>query len=102
MQNDEIISKLEEIRQLTLLNTKKALTLSETALLTSLSKSHIYKMCMLKKIPYFKPNGKLTYFDKDEITAWMLQNRISTSAEIEAKAINYVVTGKKGGKKWKE
>jgi hypothetical protein len=55
---------------------------------------------MNKKIPYYKSQGgKITYFDKDELNAWMLQHRVKTVNEIETEAANYLVTGKKGGAK---
>jgi excisionase family DNA binding protein len=79
--NIEIIqSELQEIKQLTLLAAKKALTMSDASLLTGLSKSHIYKCVCRKEIPYYKSSGgKLTYFDKDELNAWMLQHRVNTN-----------------------
>jgi len=97
-----ILKELQELKNLTLLAAKKALTMSDCALFTGLSKSHLYKLVCAKKIPYYKSDGgKLTYFDKSEVEAWQLQNRVSTTAEIEQQAANYIVTGKakKGGKK---
>jgi hypothetical protein len=50
---------------------------------------------------YKSDGGKLTYFDKNEVNGWMLQHRVKTTAEIEAEATTYIVTGKhskKGGK----
>jgi excisionase family DNA binding protein len=97
----KILSELQELKNLTLLNAKQALTMSDTALLTGLSKSHIYKLVCAKKIPYYKSQGgKLTYFDKSELNKWLLQNRVKTSDELETEAATYVVTGKakKGGK----
>jgi len=96
----EIKNELQELKNLTLLAAKQALNMNDAALLTGLSKSHIYKLTCEKSIPHYKSQGnKLTYFDKDELNKWMLKNRVCTSSEIEAQAINYVVTGKKGGKK---
>ncbi|MDL2297315.1 helix-turn-helix domain-containing protein [Bacteroidales bacterium OttesenSCG-928-B11] len=98
-----ILSELQEIKQLTLLGAKQALTMSDAALLTGLSKSHIYKLVCAKQIPYYKSQGgKLTYFDKDELNKWLLQHRVLTTDEIEQEATTYVVTGKfpkKGGAK---
>lgn len=92
----EIKSELKQIKQLTLLGAKKALTMSDCALLTGLSKSHLYKLVCAKKIPYYKSEGgKLTYFDKSEVEAWQLQHRVKTQSEVEAEAVTYVVTGKK-------
>jgi len=95
----EIIKELQELKNLTLLGVKQVLTMSDCALLTGLSKSHIYKLVCAKKIPYYKgQGGKITYFDKGEVTRWMLQHRVKTSSEIEIEAVNYTVIGKKGGK----
>lgn len=93
-----ILKELQEIKQLTLLSTKKVLTMDDVSLLTGLSKSHIYKLVSWKKIPHYKSNGgKLTFFDKSEIEHWLLQNRIKTTEEIEAEAQVYCLN-KKGGR----
>jgi excisionase family DNA binding protein len=99
----EVLDELQELKKLTVLGAKKALTMSDCALLTGLSKSHIYKLVCFKKIPYYKSQGgKLTYFDKDEVNGWMLNRRVATADEIEREAANYFVAGKhsngKGGK----
>ncbi|MDR1984046.1 MAG: helix-turn-helix domain-containing protein [Prevotellaceae bacterium] len=97
----EVLSELKEIKQLTLLTAKKALTMSDAALLTGLSKSHIYKLVCSKKVPYYKSQGgKLTYFDKSESEAWQLMHRVATKEETEQAAATYLATGKmKGGKR---
>jgi len=93
----EVLSKLQEIMIYTLLSAKKALTMDDASLLTGLSKSHLYKECFKKSIPHWKSSGgKLTYFDKDELTAWMLKHRVKTVDEVEQAAATYVATGKRG------
>ena len=95
----KILNELQELKKLTLLGVKKALTMGDCALITGLSKSHIYKLVMNKKIPYWKSDGgKLTYFDKQEIEAWLLQHRVKTADEIETEAASYVLLGKKRSK----
>ena len=90
-----ILNELQQIKQLTLLGAKNVLTMSDCALLTGLSKSHLYKLVCRKAIPFFKSQGgKLTYFDKNEVEAWCLQHRVKTVSEIEQEAATYVVTGK--------
>jgi len=74
---------------------KTVLTFTETAEYTGLSKSYLYKLTSLKKIPHFKPFGKMCYFNKEEIDEWLQQNRIATNAEIDQIATSYVVTGKR-------
>jgi len=95
---EKVLSELQSIKQLTLLGAKKVLTMSDTALLTGLSKSHLYKLCCAKKIPHWKSEGgKFTYFDKSEVEAWQLQHRVKTSNELETEAATYVITGKRKG-----
>jgi excisionase family DNA binding protein len=101
MEVQSIQGELQEIKRLTLLGAKKALTMTDASLLTGLSKSHIYKLVCRKAIPYYKSEGgKLTYFDKSELEAWQLQHRVKPAYEVEQEAANYLVSGKgkKGGK----
>jgi len=91
---NEVLNELAELKKITAIGVKQALDMNDASVLTGLSKSHLYKLVCSKKVPYYKCNGKLTYFDKTELTAWMLQHRVSTSSEIEAAAANRIVTGK--------
>lgn len=95
---EELKKELEELKKISLIGVKTALNMSDIALLTGLSKSHIYKLTCAKKIPHYKSDGgKLTFFEKSEIEKWMLKNRVKTTDEIESEAINYVLGEKKGG-----
>lgn len=60
---------------------------------TGLSKSFIYRLTSKRQIPHFKPRGKLIYFERSELTRWLLQNRVETVAESEARAIDHCKTG---------
>jgi len=86
----EIFNKLDRIEYYCLLAAKKVLNLSDVALLTGLSKSHLYKLTCEHRIPCYKP-GKHIYFDRAEIEDWMKQNRVATDQEINQKASNYMV-----------
>lgn len=88
----EIISKLAVIERNTLLAAKNVLDIDDVATLTGLSKSHLYKLTCTRQIPYYKPNGKLMYFDRAEVEAWMKRNRVKTQEEAKSDALNYVVT----------
>jgi len=96
---DRILEELQELKNLAVLGAKQALTMNDVSVLTGLSKSHLYKLVMRKQIPHYKSGGKLTYFDKDEVTKWLLKHRVKTSEELETEAATYCVTGKKGGLK---
>lgn len=89
--------KLNQILTYSLLAAKNVLTLEDVALLTGLSKSHLYRLTCTHKIPYYRPNGKQIYFDRSEVEAWMKQNRVATVKEAEQQAVAYVVTGKQKG-----
>lgn len=94
---DLITAKLNAIERYTLLGAKNVLNLDDVAVLTGLSKSHLYKLTSTKQIPHYKPNTKAVYFDRAEVEKWMLQNRVTTQAEAEQQALAYIV--KKGGTK---
>lgn len=81
-----------------ILDNKEVLTLNEVSQYTGLSKSHIYKLCSTGGIPFYKPFGKVNYFDRLEIIDWLKQNRIATNKELETKASTFV-TLKNGGAK---
>ncbi len=87
----EILKRLQVIEYNTLLAAKKVLDLSDVAALTGMSKSTIYKLTSEKKIPHYKPTAKLLYFDRNEVEAWMKQNRVNTQAEAESAAAAYMV-----------
>jgi len=93
---NEILSEFQELKKLTLLSAKQALTMDDAVLLTGLSKSHLYKMVSARKIPYFKSKGgKITYFDRNELNSYLLNTRVKTADELDAEAENYVM--RKGG-----
>ena len=96
---DILLEEMQKLKELTALGAKQALTMNDVSIFTGLSKSHIYKMVCSKQIPHYKSGGgKLTYFDKAEVTAWLLKHRVKTTEEIDAEATAYIVTGKKGGR----
>ena len=88
---EEIKKQLDRIEQLTLLAAKTVLKTEEVAILTGLSESFIYKLTSQKKIPHYKKEGKILYFDKQEIEDWMKETRIATVQETEADAQRYLV-----------
>ena len=91
-----ILKQLAEIRNFSLLAAKNVLDMNDVVLLTDLSKGYIYKLTCKKEIPYYKPNGKLIYFDRQEVEGWMKQNRVNSIVEAEQQASKYLI--EKGGK----
>ena len=76
----------KEIRENLLRDAKQVLTLEEAALFMGISKSSLYKMTHRHELPFFRPNGKLIYFEKDELLKWMRQNRSMSEAETKEAA----------------
>lgn len=93
---NEILEQLAEIRNFSLLAAKNVLGIDDVVLLTGLSKGYIYKLTCKKEIPYYKPNGKLIYFDRQEVEGWMKQNRVNSVVEAEQQASKYLL--EKGGR----
>ena len=55
------------------------LTTEEAAAYMGIKKSYLHKLMMKKEIPFFKPNGKLCYFDLQNLDKWMRRIRIAIS-----------------------
>lgn len=95
MDEKQILEKLEAIERNSLLAAKNVLTIDDVAVLTGMSKSHLYKLTCSKQIPFYRPNGKQLYFDRAELESWLKQNRVSTTDEAEQLAIAHCLNYKK-------
>lgn len=51
--------------------------------------SYLYKLMMRRAIPYYKPNGKLCFFSKENLDAWLRNIRVKSQAEIDSDAAGY-------------
>lgn len=72
--------------------TKALLTLEECANYMGMKKNTLYQMTSKRRIPHYKPGGRLVYFDLDEVNAWLKSNRIAPQSEIENLAASYCRT----------
>ena len=93
---------MEELKKITdaisakvAVNTKEVLTTDEAASYMGVSKAYLYKLTMGRKIPHYKPMGKMVYFNRQELEQWLQANRVATDVEISQKAQNYCM--RKGG-----
>ena len=84
---EQRVKKIEEL----LLSHKTVLTFDEVAIYTGLSKSYLYKLTSRSDIPFYRPNGKQLYFNKEEVDSWLLRNRVKTNQEIQSEASSAVV-----------
>ena len=99
MELEKRLEAVENAVKMAGLATKEVLTIEEAAAFTGLSKGYLYQLTFYKRIPYYKPAGGKLYFDRAELQAWLLQNRVSTADEIAGQAQAYCMTNRKGGKK---
>lgn len=90
---NELMERLERIEKGVMMQ-KNVLTFEEAVMFTGLAKSYLYKLTGGGKIPYYKPSGKLIYFQREELERWMLRNPVKTADEIEQQAVNYCHTNR--------
>ena len=65
---------------------KHFLTTREAASYLSVSLSHLYKLTSRHEITFYRPTGKLMYFQRKDLDAFILRNKIRSSEEIKAEA----------------
>jgi excisionase family DNA binding protein len=93
LEDQTILNRIEQIEKSLFLQ-KEVLTLEEVSRYSGLSKSYLYKLTSLQRIPHYKPNGKNIYFNRKELESWLMSNRIKTKEEIESQAANYLISKK--------
>ena len=101
MNNNELQTLADMISANVALNSKEVLTADEAARYMGVSKSYLYKLTMQKKLPFSKPLGKVCYFNRQELEAWLMSNRVATSDELQDRAQAYCAhtrVNKKGGR----
>lgn len=77
-----IIARMEKIES-ALYCIKGTLNFKEAREYLDLSNSQLYKLTRNGDIPYYKPTGKLIYFNKQELDEWVCQNHSEGDAECE-------------------
>lgn len=80
------LAKRVEVLEYTLSAGKEVLTLEEAARFMGVTKSSLYKMTHEQTIPYYKPNGKMVYFEKAELLTWIRRNAIASKAQVSEEA----------------
>ena len=94
-QMDSILEKrLIAIEQQMLMN-KNILSFEEASIFLNLSKSYLYKLTSGGLIPHYKPQGKMLYFEKEQLEDWLRQNPVKTQMQIAEEAQHYILNHKK-------
>lgn len=82
-----IQQKLDEIKAITTLSVKNALTVDEAAVYMGMSAEYIRKMCKTRKIKsYRSKSGRGIYLHKADLDKWMLHTEVNTGEHINAEA----------------
>ena len=88
-----IEERIEELESLVYAS-KNVLSFEEACKYLNLSKSYLYKLTSAQMIPHYKPQGKMIYFEKDALEAWLRQNPVKTQTQISQEANHYILTHK--------
>lgn len=97
---EKILQDLAEIK-VRLLGSKKVMNVQEAAEFLGIARSYLYKLVHWGKIPHSKPEGKIIFFDREDLEQWALSNKTMTVQErksrvaaIQQKAPNITATSK--------
>lgn len=92
---DVLLQRLDDLERLIKsqgLYQKEVLTFQEGCDYCGFQKAHMYKLTSLNTIPHYKPNGKMIFFRRSELDAWLLRNRNTTKEEMQEEATTYLST----------
>ena len=87
---EKLFQKLNELEDKIVslsLSSKEILNLDEAATHLQVSRSYLYKLTSAKEITHYKPSGKLIYFKKSDLDAWLLRNRELSFIEVSENLI---------------
>lgn len=82
-----INQKLDEIKALTILSVKKALTVEEASIYMGMSTEYVRHLAKNRKIKsYRSQSGRGIYFHKADLDKWMMHTEVNTNEFIRAEA----------------
>lgn len=84
MSKEKLLAELASINKRLDEQAPRPLTLPEAADYLGISRSRLYFYTSESLIPHFKPTGKKIYFQKADLDAFILRNRVSTREELAA------------------
>lgn len=61
-------------------------TTEEAADFLGFTPAYLRKLCFLRQIPYFKPNGGRLLFDRAELEAYIRASKVSSNDQLAARA----------------
>jgi len=84
----QILLELQTIKKLLTLQ-KQVLTLDEFCLYAGISKNQAYHLTSSGKIKFYRPFGKMIYFNLEEVKEFLLANPACNLTDTNKKAINF-------------
>lgn len=82
------VQEYRELQNLLLKFSKRVFSFEEACEHINVSKSFLYRATSNHSIPFFRPQGKLIYFLREDLENFVLQNRVKSVHEIQEEANN--------------
>ncbi len=95
---DEILLELKELKNLLQIDSilrKEIINLEEAAQLLGVSKSTVYKYIGSRKLPFFRPSGKIIFLKKEYIYDFITSNKYASKEELVCSALSNADKSKK-------
>ena len=89
LQLEETLFNIENSISKFSLAVKTILSTDEAAEFLGIKPSYLYKLTSNKEIRFFKPQGKLNYFRKDDLETFLLRNPSETNSAEESQEQNH-------------
>ena len=86
--------KLDELKK-SIQFQKSILSVSEASDYTGYSLSFLYKLIHFNKIPYYKPNGRKVFFDREVLDSFLRQGLVETPEQIEKRITSRISSSSK-------
>lgn len=94
MKPTKIESQLNRIEELLTVSHAEPMDFKTACEYLNVSKSFLYKLTSKNQIPFYKPSGKLLFFEKAELTKWLLSKRAKPESEIDQEANQILIKNK--------
>jgi len=95
MKTTKIEFQLNRIEDLLKVRQAKPMDFKSACRYLNVSKSFLYKLTSKNQIPYYKPSGKLLFFEKAELTKWLLSKRSMTDSELKEDINKFIQKNKR-------
>ena len=77
--NKNVLQLLDEMKKVV----NKPMILKLAAEYLGVSEKFLYKLNNRREIPYTKPGGKVVFYWKQDLDAWINKNRVASQEELE-------------------